>query len=85
MQSVGVRERKAKLSHSLRVAKTRDTVLVNEHGRVIAALGLPAMAELPPELAGLQALVAESIAGTWSTEAAWFVSADWPPESGRYE
>ena len=55
VQAVGVRELKAKLSHYLRVAKTGGVVLVTEHGRVIAALGPPAMTELPRELAGLQA------------------------------
>ena len=49
MQAVGVRELKAKLSHYLRVAKTGGVVLVTEHGRVIAALGPPAMTELPRE------------------------------------
>ena len=54
MQAVGVRELRAKLSHYLHVAKTGGVVLVTEHGRVIAALGPPAMTELPRELAGLQ-------------------------------
>jgi len=62
MQAVGVRELRAKLSHYLHVAKTGGGVLVTEHGRVIAALGPPAMTELPRELAGLQALVARGIA-----------------------
>jgi prevent-host-death family protein len=62
MQAVGVRELKAKLSHYLRVAKTGGVVLVTEHGRVIAALGPPAMTELPRELAGLQTLVARGLA-----------------------
>ena len=62
MQSVGVRELKAKLSHYLRMARTGDVVLVTEHGRVIAAIGPPGMVELPRSPAGLQALVARGIA-----------------------
>ena len=62
MQEVGVRELKAKLSHYLRVAKTGGIVLVTEHGKVIAALGPPTMADLPPELAGLRTRVARGIA-----------------------
>jgi prevent-host-death family protein len=62
MQEVGVRELKAKLSHYLRVAKNGGGVLVSEHGKVIAALGPPAMAALPSELAGLRTLVARGIA-----------------------
>jgi prevent-host-death family protein len=62
MQAVGVRELKAKLSHYLRLAKIGEVVLVTEHGRVIAALGPPAMTELPRGLAGLQVLVARGVA-----------------------
>jgi prevent-host-death family protein len=62
MQTVGVRELKAKLSHYLGLAKTGVVVLVTEHGKAVAALGPPTMADLPPQLAGLQTLVARGIA-----------------------
>ena len=49
---------KAKLSRYLGIAKSGEIVLVTEHGRVVAAIGPPDMARLPPALEGLRPLVA---------------------------
>ena len=49
MRAAGVREIKNKLSEYLRIVATGETVLVTDHGRVIAQLG-PPPAHTPPAL-----------------------------------
>jgi antitoxin (DNA-binding transcriptional repressor) of toxin-antitoxin stability system len=62
MRAVGVREVKNKLSEYLRIVAGGETVLVTDHGRVIAQLA-PPPAHTPPALSEDEALERLAAAG----------------------
>lgn len=62
MQTVGIRELKAKLSKYLRYARKGEVVLVTDRGRVVAEIRSPRGGrQAPSELAGLQDLIDRGI------------------------